>query len=401
MNQRLSKKLLSLVCALAMLLSMCAVSGLAEGTAFAGGSGTADDPYQIATAEQLQAMTENLSASYVLTADIDLSDVTSWSPVGAFLPDASDAEGETPDAAYAFTGSFDGQSHVISNLNAVGTDVNGGLFGVVANATISNVTFENLNVEGNMMVAAIGYAYCSTLDNVDVNGAKVHGVIGTVMEGGAVAMVAALVGAGMDSIVQNCDVKDVEMTVDSVAEAANVGANFSNIGILGGGLEGCSMSNCTVLGSSFTADGAYGYGVGALSGCLMSAEYFRDCTVSDTTITMGDYADLTGGAVGYTGLSPEGATDVTNIVTSNVIVNAGANSTRIGGAIGGPFYFDMYADYYPNPTRFNLTNCATDGAVNAGEGSTSVGTVVGYTYQSVSENITSTMEGELIGTAAE
>ena len=45
------KKLFSIMLALALALGLCAVS--AEAVPFAGGAGTQDDPYQIATAEQL------------------------------------------------------------------------------------------------------------------------------------------------------------------------------------------------------------------------------------------------------------------------------------------------------------------------------------------------------------
>ena len=41
-------------------------------TAFSGlGSGTSEDPYQIATCLQLQEMRDELTASYILTADIE------------------------------------------------------------------------------------------------------------------------------------------------------------------------------------------------------------------------------------------------------------------------------------------------------------------------------------------
>ena len=69
---------------------------------FAGGSGTSNDPWQIATAEQLDRVRDDLTAHYILTADIDLSDHENWSPIGAFqsLSDApEDAEVPHPDYA--------------------------------------------------------------------------------------------------------------------------------------------------------------------------------------------------------------------------------------------------------------------------------------------------------------
>ena len=47
------RKPLSLLCALVLMLVCMCVPALAEEAAFAGGSGTAEDPWQIATVEQL------------------------------------------------------------------------------------------------------------------------------------------------------------------------------------------------------------------------------------------------------------------------------------------------------------------------------------------------------------
>ena len=56
------RKILSLFCALAMVLTFLSIPALAEETAFAGGSGTADAPWQIASVDQLAylAATVNL-----------------------------------------------------------------------------------------------------------------------------------------------------------------------------------------------------------------------------------------------------------------------------------------------------------------------------------------------------
>ena len=49
---------------------------------FAGGSGTSGDPYQIATALQLDSVRNHLSSHYILTANIDLSEYSDWIPIG-------------------------------------------------------------------------------------------------------------------------------------------------------------------------------------------------------------------------------------------------------------------------------------------------------------------------------
>ena len=74
------KKLLCVALVLIMLLSVTAMAD----TGFAGGSGTKEDPWQIASAEQLNLIRENLAGHYVLIADIDLSGYENWEPIGAF-----------------------------------------------------------------------------------------------------------------------------------------------------------------------------------------------------------------------------------------------------------------------------------------------------------------------------
>ena len=59
---------------------------------------------EIATADELKAVNDNLSGNYVLTADIDLEGAE-WTPLGSFVQmGAEGEEAETPDPEYAFTG---------------------------------------------------------------------------------------------------------------------------------------------------------------------------------------------------------------------------------------------------------------------------------------------------------
>lgn len=71
--------------------------------------GTAEDPFIINTAEELNQMRDHLNAYYKLGADIDLaawiannSPEIGWQPIGTL--------------AAPFTGNIDGNGHVIENL---------------------------------------------------------------------------------------------------------------------------------------------------------------------------------------------------------------------------------------------------------------------------------------------
>ena len=75
---------------------------------FAGGSGTPGDPFQISTCQQLQDISQNLTASYELINAIDCSDTKNWNNGAGFIPVGTITSG--------FSGSLNGNNHVITNL---------------------------------------------------------------------------------------------------------------------------------------------------------------------------------------------------------------------------------------------------------------------------------------------
>lgn len=164
-------------------------SSPAETSVFEGGSGTAEDPWQIATVEQLQAVHDDLTASYVLTADIDLDGVD-FEPIGNFEA-VSEEDSETPKEEAAFTGSFDGDGYTISNL-VMEDDaaLSYGLFGCIygENAVVTDLKVEDISLTGSMMVGVIGYA------------ASENPVDGITLEGdnqiSGLSMVGGIVGGG-------------------------------------------------------------------------------------------------------------------------------------------------------------------------------------------------------------
>src|SRR5512136_2453117 len=93
---------------------------------YSGGSGTAKDPYQIATAADLIALGEtpaDYDKHFILTADIDLDPNL---PGGkAFDKAVIKPVGEGPlniiEEPPFFTGIFDGDGHTISHLTIKGT----------------------------------------------------------------------------------------------------------------------------------------------------------------------------------------------------------------------------------------------------------------------------------------
>ncbi|WP_163381380.1 GLUG motif-containing protein [Cyclobacterium sp. SYSU L10401] len=100
---------------------------------------------------QLQAINTNnttRAGSYALSGDIDASDTVNWNSGAGFVP--------IGDSLNNFTGQFDGQNHIISELYINRPTENGvGLFGYTSGATIRNVGLVNVDITGNDHVGGL------------------------------------------------------------------------------------------------------------------------------------------------------------------------------------------------------------------------------------------------------
>lgn len=147
------------------------------------GDGTAANPYQIATADDLKAFRDKVNsgattACAILTADIMLDKSETWTPIGS--------------SKNKYNGTFDGQGYTISGLNVNETGSNeAGLFGDTALSNTSPV-IKNLTIADSSFVTARGYAggvagygggvfeNCHTEASVTVQGKKyAGGIIGS------------------------------------------------------------------------------------------------------------------------------------------------------------------------------------------------------------------------------
>lgn len=90
---------------------------------FEGGNGTAENPFLVKTAEQLNSIRFGLDFHYKLISDIDLSKWGNWIPIGGTPAYAGAFIRKHPEKADAgcgvFTGSFNGNDHVISGMTII------------------------------------------------------------------------------------------------------------------------------------------------------------------------------------------------------------------------------------------------------------------------------------------
>lgn len=210
---------------------------------------SAQDVVEISTVDQLKAFRDavNSGNTYAgktvkLTADLDLSGESNWTPIGNLVAYPSQS----------FNGTFDGDGHSISNVTVNDNTPNhavAGLFGSVVNGTIKNLTVKNVDLTSTHYAGGI-VAYTS-------NGPTI----------------------------ENCKV--IGGTIKSTPELLN--GSYDNGdkagGIMGYATAGSTINNCTVEGVTITAYRSLGGIVGFSAGTVTNN------TAKNVTVTQ----DLTNG----------------------------------------------------------------------------------------------------------
>lgn len=235
-------------------------------TEYAGGDGTENNPYEIATAAQLAFLAQECNKTtyrygfkyFRLTADIDLQG-HEWTPIGVW--------------GNEFAGVFDGGGHVIINLKVSNSDGPAGLFGGVKGNNAETATEIKDLVIRNAFVSSTNYGYsgivagiCKIYDgNCNISGCKVDGtVFSNCVSGGILGDSFSGPTSSYVVSITNCTA-DVSCTVADVAEDAM----HACCGGIAGLLERGTISGCTVRGNVEGMEGTV-Y-VGGLAGQLLNS----------------------------------------------------------------------------------------------------------------------------------
>lgn len=290
-------------------------------TSFDGGTGTKEDPYQISTCRQLQAMGDDITVSYTLNQDVDCSDTSNW----------NDGDGFVPVASYPpFIGDFYGKGYVISGLYINRPDTDSvGLFGYNQSADISNFQLTNVNITGHDSVGgAVGRYKGDTMLFVNVSGS----VSGHSDVGGVVGENESSVIYGNSSVAVTGTGNDVGgvLGYNSGNDAYLVSTgSITSSGNNVGGLAGYSQTQITdsYSTSDITAGGTE-LNIGGAVGLLSDSSLSRVYATGDLEINNGDApdGDNAGGLVGY-------ASD-TSTVSDSFADNQLTEMTHSGGVIG-------------------------------------------------------------------
>lgn len=284
----------------------------------------ADGYMWVEDVEQLQKIDTNLGGNYALRNSIDATATQEWNNGEGFKPIGIDSTGKVivENSKYGFHGNFDGLSYNIFNLNINRTDdVNVGLFGVLHEAEINNVTFVGGAITGGNVVGSLaGAVLGNTHVNNVMNSASVTGG----------ADVGGIIGYSGDEINQEED-SDKPITV------GNADAHFSN------------MVNTGTVVSSGTSDGNGGMisNAGGLIG------YLEEGNLGGTSYNLGAVTGRTendgsmivgynvGGLVGHAVNSVIGNEDMIdeggNVIAEGTTVYNRLNVTgayNVGGIVG-------------------------------------------------------------------
>jgi hypothetical protein len=372
---------------LAVMLLLFAVSfanggcGGSESPPFAGGQGTLEDPYQIATAEQLASINDYLDKSFVLVSDIDLSSHSNWEPIGTFNMEFDDPEGEVVESSLAFVGKFDGDGHTISNLTINRQETWGvGLFGFVMGddsfPSIQNLTVKNVNVKGSCSVGGVVGMINGKITNISLTG-------NNRVEGYEVGAVGGIVGMGY-GVIENCDAR---------ADVTSNGKSMQGLGLICGGGKYLTVRNCTATGS-VTAIGFGAFSVGGLIGCIQDSPLMENCTVKATVSASDEKSFMVGGLVGHAGNYDQSNPTLIRNCSAEVEITISNSSKRVGGLLGGNYFVQALLDEHPYPSIYRITGCKTSGSLMGGTDATQqqIGSIAGYGYDStVTTDCTSTL----------
>ena len=334
---------------LVLFLVLISFAGLfADGTE-PEGSGTQTDPYQIEILDNLLWVSTNDStwnAHFIQIADIDASDTQNW----------NNGEGFSPIGIYSdnpFTGSYNGEEHIINNLHIVLPDHDCvGFFGFTEESSISNLGLENIDVTGNQGVGGfVGWNDDSIISNCYTTGC----IIGDQEIGG-------LVGYNHYSTISN-----------SYNTGSVTGDNLVG-GIVGFNNDASTISNCYSI-SSLTGNDE----IGGLTGC----NEYSTILNSYSTCSITGY-NCVGGLVGVcyessisnsysNGSVIEGNNKVGGLVGINIscpIINSYSTSCvvgndNVGGLIGYIDYPDVQNSFWDIQTSGQTTSAGGTGKTTA------------------------------------
>lgn len=304
---------------------------------FAGGSGTAYDPYQIKTAASMMRMKDYPDAHFALAADIDMEGYP-WTPIPL----------ET---------SFDGNNHTIYNLtiNPYITSDQIGLFSsILEDGVVKNLTMHGpkINFPNKSKIGAIAGACAGTITNCHVVLTSASAIVGDEYVGGLVGFANGGKYANVGAIISACTVSS------TISSAAIIGNK-----LVGGAIGELSYnSSSTVSEVHVNASIAGSNSVGGVVGYIhkqRAEQVSFEGTITALTTNGKEFGGLVGAVLdGHLSSSK-----------ANAVIELMGTTNYVGGLVGASY------GWYPS-----ITACYSQGQIIGKIGTNSTGSqgILGY-----------------------
>ncbi|MDD4434468.1 MAG: hypothetical protein PHN48_12415, partial [Parabacteroides sp.] len=219
------------------------------------------------------------------------------------------------DTAAPFTGSYNGVEHSIAGLEVAGNTKVSGMFGAFAGTTVKNLTVSALTLTGATtgsvgLIASISTN--ATIDNITLNNVNVSGITGA-------ANVAGLIGATNDSTVA---VNNVSVTF--LTDAAVSGNSAA-------GLIGTAGSNTFITNANVTTQGT-----GAITGVTYASGLvgmFNGTGIDNANVSLSAALSTTGANSFVGGIAGNAVT--ANISNSDVAFAQAVSTAGLTSNLGG------------------------------------------------------------------
>lgn len=257
-----------------------------------------DGYYEIGNAGQLYWFAAHVSAdnnnrrsNAVLTADIDLEN-RKWTPIAYFN------EAVNPYVDNNYYGVFDGNNHVIKNLNVhVSDGSEAGLFSRITNGTLKNLGVINATVQSDHIIG--GNSYRAGVLAGEINDA----IITNVFSSGALSIVTdhqekgGIAGECNNSVLTNCYTTYGALTATNVRVATNCFylADEANANSAGVAVTAAQMASGEV---AYNLGNAYGQTIGTdaypvLGGAKVNYGYIS-CTATEKAYSNSEVRETQG-----------------------------------------------------------------------------------------------------------
>lgn len=286
---------------------------------------TADDLKKLATITN--GGKDPSGRTFALGADIDMTSVSSFSPIGE---------------RNSFKGIFDGQGFTISGLKV--ENQLSALFSQTDGATINNVVLNNIDINGQGLVTGglIAVAYNTNLKSCFVTGKITDS--GYSSTGG-------LIGKAQTCIIKDCS---TDITIERT-EAG--GSDYRNIGgFIGDADKNCTIENCIAKGSiTCSVNSKKSLSVGGFIG-YNDANNIENCASTVNIIVTGSGETSEQYIGGFVGKSRSGS--IKNCISAGKLDNSCIGTRRKTGSFCS-YVISGENNKYQYNTTYDLSNSGT------------------------------------------